>query len=54
MQIHTTALFQSLNSVDYQDVVALEGHVKTTLSDIEPNALSMKDGNPIVFSCIET
>ena len=47
-------MFQSLNYIDYEDVVALDGYVKTTLGDIEATPLSIQDGNPIKLAFVET
>ena len=54
MSLHRTAFFQALSYVDYEDVVALDGHIKTTILDVETLPLSMQDGVVFKFSMIES
>ena len=45
---------QSLSYVDYEDVVALDGHIKTTILDVESQPLPLTDGTVMKFSLIES
>ena len=51
---HVVTMFQALKYIDYEDVVALEGHVKSTIQDIEAIAPPLQDGNVIKMSFVET
>ena len=53
LQSHSAATFQALNYVDYEDVVASDGHVKTTLEDLDAVPIPLDDGNPIKLAFIE-
>ena len=39
LESHSATMFQSLNYIDYEDVEAVDGYVKTTLGDIEASPL---------------
>ena len=54
MNFHRTAFLQALSYVDFEDVVALDGHIKTTILDIESLPLSMEDGRILKYSFIES
>ena len=45
---------QSLSYVDYEDVVALDGHIKTTILDVDFQPLPLTDGLVMRFSLIES
>ena len=47
-------MFQSLNYIDYEDVEALDGYVKTTLEGIVSTPLSIQDSSPSIMSFVET
>ena len=54
MKFHRTAFLQALSYVDFEDVVALDGHIKTTILDVESQPLPLTDGTVMKFSLIES
>ena len=54
MTRHSATLFQAQNYIDYEDVEAQDGYVKTTIGDIEAIPMQSQDGNPIKLSFVET
>lgn len=51
---HNSVLMQSLSYIDYEDVVALDGHVRLIRSDIEAHEFVTGVNNPIKFSFVES